>query len=178
VPRGTGARAGFGLLELCFALLVLIVGLGGLVKMLLGDLALHERSRSLALATHGSRSVLERLGALPLAEAFASYNAEPGDDPAGGAPGSAFAVAGLEPDPADADGQCGEVLFPTPSGLPGVLSELGGSGFPGGPFDLNLDGDALDADVTAQAAILPVVVRVRWRSQSGAIETYELKTVF
>lgn len=40
----------------------------------------------------------------------------------------------------------------------------------GMPRDLNGDGDAADLDVTADACILPVVLRIEWRGQQGLQE--------
>jgi hypothetical protein len=45
------------------------------------------------------------------------------------------------------------------------------------PRDLNLDGDALDADVTGDFGMLPVAVRLRWRAPSGTIQRYEVSTI-
>ncbi len=158
------------------ALSVLILGLAGLVQMLLGDLALHERSRSTAIAMQSARRTLEQIVGLDPATAFASFNATTADDPPG-AQGSSFAVQGLSADPADADGLCGEVLFPVSAGAPGVVDETVGGAFTVAPMDLNLDGDSTDNDVTASMRLLPVIVRVRWRSSSGRSEVYELRTI-
>src|SRR5262245_18125022 len=38
------------------------------------------------------------------------------------------------------------------------------------PRDLNGDGDAADLDVTADACILPVVLRIEWKGQGGLHE--------
>ena len=38
------------------------------------------------------------------------------------------------------------------------------------PKDLNGDGEALTADVRADALILPVIVRVRWEGAAGQRE--------
>ncbi len=175
-PTAGGARRAFSLLELVCALSVLILGLSGLLRLLLGDMALHDRARSVGIAMQSARQVMEQLAGLDPALAFASFNGTTADDPPG-APGPGFAVAGISADPADADGLCGEVVFPTPVGAPGVVTELGGAPFAGLPMDLNLDGDAVDNDVTAQLRWLPVIVRVRWRSSSGASESYELRTI-
>lgn len=158
------------------ALSVLILGLAGLVQMLLGDLALHERSRSTGIAMQSARRTLEQIVGLDLDIAFASFNATTADDPLN-APGSSFAVAGLSADPADVDGLCGEVHFPASAGAPGLVNETVGGAFAGVPMDLNLDGDSTDPDVTASMRVLPVIVRVRWRSSSGRSEVYELRTI-
>ena len=170
------SRAGFGILELLIALAVMLLGLSGLVSVLLENLALGDQARSMGIAVQASRSRLEQLQGADLSTTFANFNDFAGDDPVGGAPGSDFAVPGLDPDPADGDGMSGEIVFPVAAGGPGTLSETGPA-FPGMPRDLNLDGDAVDADVTADFGMLPVVLRLRWRAASGAIQRYEVSTI-
>jgi hypothetical protein len=153
----------------------MLLGLSGLVQGLLENMALSERARGAAIAVQAARSRLEQLQGEDLSTTFASFNDFAGDDPAG-APGPGFAVAGLDPDPADQDGLVAEIAFPVAAGAPGTLSETA-AGFPGMPRDLNLDGDALDADVTGDFGMLPVAVRLRWRAPSGTIQRYEVSTI-
>jgi type II secretory pathway pseudopilin PulG len=169
------SRAGFGILELLIALSVMLLGLSGLVSVLLENIALGEQARNMAIAVQAARSRLEQLQGADLSTTFASFNDFAGDDPAG-APGPGFAVPGLDPDPADGDGMTGDIAFPVAAGGPGTLSETDPA-FPGMPRDLNLDGDAVDADVTADFGMLPVVIRLRWRASSGAIQRYEVCTI-
>lgn len=175
--QGSPRLAGMSLVELLVAFTILLIGLSGLVKVLLGNFALNEQARGVALAMHSSRSLVEQMRSRDVDDVFVFYNDFAGDDPPGGAAGPDFAVPGLDPDPNDPDGVVGEVLFPVQVGAPGVVSELANPNFPGFPRDLNLDGDAIDADVNADAVMLPVIVRLRWVGPSGAAQTYDLPTL-
>jgi hypothetical protein len=76
----------------------------------------------------------------------------------------------------DADGLPGEVIFPAVAGAAGQLREDAAMPELGMPRDLNGDG-AVDAnDHALDYTLLPVIVRVRWRTASGA-GVYELKTM-
>jgi hypothetical protein len=35
------------------------------------------------------------------------------------------------------------------------------------PRDLNADGDQIDTDVSGDARLLPVIIRIQWRGQGG-----------
>ena len=172
-----GPRAGMGLAELLVAFTILLMGLAGLVRIMLGNFALNEQARGVTLAMHSSRALAERMMAVDPQTAFAFFNDFAGDDPVGGADGATFGVLGLDAAPDDPDGIVGEILFPVQAGAPGVISELANPNFPSLPRDLNLDGDAVDANVTADAAVLPVIIRMRWVGPSGTVQTFELPTV-
>lgn len=152
----------------------MLIGLSGLVRALLDSFQVNEQARGMNLAVQAARTRVEELQGGDLSAVFASFNAFAGDDPIG-APGANFAVAGLDPDPEDADGMVGEIAFPVAAGAPGTLCET--ASFPGMPRDLNLDGDAADANVTATFGMLPVEVRLRWRGLSGATQVYEVRTI-
>ena len=98
-------------------------------------------------------------------EVFVRFNASAVDDPAPGlSPGNTFPVPGLEPQPGDADGIPGEIVFP--GGGVNLLEnvfdvELGMPRDLGGI--LGVDADPHDTDYR----ILPLLVRVRWRGVSG-----------
>lgn len=112
--------------------------------------------------------MIEALQGEVFREAFVRYNAIPDDDPAGGdSPGDSFAVAGLEPLPADPDGLPGEVIFPGDGVqlLEHVVDvELGMPRDLGGATGVDADDHASDYRA------LPVMVRVRWRGISGEQE--------
>lgn len=136
-------------------------------------------NRETALAVAAARNQLEILRSQDFGALFALYNSDPSDDPegAGSAPGHRFAVAGLEPDPAAADGLQGEIAFPT------QLDELGALELRedlalrvlGMPRDLSGDNVVDALDHSANYFILPVQVRVRWKSPSGPRQ-YEMAT--
>ncbi|WP_419192399.1 hypothetical protein [Engelhardtia mirabilis] len=127
---------------------------------------LEQSSRALAAA----RAQVEALRIEDFADVYALYNSDAADDPggAGTAPGSGFAVPGLDPIPGDADGVAGEILFPEgPVGLgvDGLREDLTTGGF-GLPFDLNGDGLVNGDNVAADYRLLPVCVRLEWRGPS------------
>ncbi len=166
---------GFGLIELIVALTVLTVGLGAFVQGLISSSRLRQANDAARTATHSARMVAETLVSADFNEVFARYNASVADDPAGvDCPGAAFDVPGLDPHPSDVDGRVGEIRFPSSRGNGTRLTELARlSNFAGLPRDLNLDGDVLDADVTADARVLPAVVSVVWRGSTGAVQRFE-----
>jgi len=106
---------------------------------------------------------------------FPSYNTVPGDDPAGvgTAPGSHFAVDGLEPVDGDPDGFVGEVLLPE-MGL--ELREDVDDPLMGMPRDLNGDMQIDALDHLADHIILPVRVVVRWKGRGGE-RSLELQSI-
>jgi hypothetical protein len=59
------------------------------------------------------------------------------------------------------------VIFPTVAGLPGQLREDAVNSLLGMPRDLNGDGAVDAASHASDYKLLPVQVRVRWRSPSG-----------
>lgn len=173
-----GALAGFSMVDLAMALFVLMIGLSALLRSVVGSARLGQVNRDTAAATLAVRGIIEQLsGEDDFALVFARYNTVTADDPVGPdpSPGSGFAVEGLSPDPSDPDGLVGELLFPTAAGAPAVLSEVS-PGFPGLPRDLDLDGDPATPDVTADYELLPVLVRLRWRSPSG-VRTMQVLTL-
>lgn len=79
----------------------------------------------------------------------------------GGVPGNAFPVQGLDPwvgEPTVATVQLITDETATDAAL-GVAAGL--------PRDLDGDGVAGNGDVTGSAALLPAIVRIRWRSTAG-----------
>ena len=163
------ARAGLTLLELMMAVTVLLLGLLGYAQVLLLSTAAAMAARENAAATQAARRILESVKAAPFQQAFAMYNGNAGDDPAGAgtAPGAAFDVQRLQPVPGDADGRVGEILFPTPSsGSAQLLENLADDRF-GTPRDLNGDGVVDASDQSGSYKLLPVCVRVRWLGAAG-----------
>ena len=115
-----------------------------------------------ARAADAARATLETLRAEPLSQIFALYNADPADDPAGGAPGDRFSVPGLQD---DAGGDLvGRVVFPT---IAGALREDVDDPVLGLPRDLNGDRVIDDLDHALDYAFLPVRVVVEWSSKAG-----------
>jgi prepilin-type N-terminal cleavage/methylation domain-containing protein len=179
-PRqGQVRRRGFTLVELAIGVTILVVGVLGFARTLVSLERAQVRTREAGRATEAARAMLERIQAEAFPEAFRRYNATGNDDPGGAntAPGANFAVDGLSPRPDDADGFVGQVIFPTPAGLPGELRESVVDAALGMPRDLNGDGvvHATDSYAT-DYEILPVRVRVEWLGAAGE-GTVEIATV-
>lgn len=159
------------MVELVMTLTLVLVGLSGFLHALVGSMKLGRSNRTSAVATEALQAALEELASVPFNEVVRRYNADPADDPggAGSAPGDAFSVNGLPPQPDDVDGMVGEIVFPFTAA--GELTEAPAAGFPGMPRDLNLDGDTTDTGVV-DYKILPVLVRLRWRDAAGDREAF------
>ena len=163
--RRGGRRGGFSLVELAIAMSILMIGL---VSAAAATMRLHElrrQNRERIVAQNAVRSMGERIHAQ-------SYGFS--DDPdtwaanvlgvygPSGSFGDEFSVpllTSLDPD----NERCGTIQIITDE----TLSDAAIGFELGMPRDLNGDGDASDNDVTGDARILPVVLQVTWRSQSG-----------
>jgi len=183
VCPGPGARErserGLTLLELSFAITLLVIGISAISRLTLGLTRAAGMARETELATAAARTMLERIQAEAFSQAFRSFNALGSDDPSGAntAPGANFAVPGLRAARGDADGMPGQVQFPTPSAWPGVLREdVSDSGL-GMPQDLNSDGVIDSANHSTDYKLLPVRVRVRWEAADGSTGAVELTTM-
>jgi type II secretory pathway pseudopilin PulG len=177
-PRRSRARSGFTLLELAIGTAILMVGVLGFSVSIASIGRSSQKQREMARATQAAREVLERIQAEAFADAFRRFNADPADDPGGPGtgPGAAFAVEGLSAIQGDLDGRPGEVIFPAPGGSPAQLREDIVLDDLGMPRDLNGDGAVDAADHALDYKLLPVLVRVRWRSPAGT-GLFELKTM-
>jgi hypothetical protein len=151
------------------ALTVLVIGLVASMQAMVALERAQERTREVGRATQYARQLIERIQAEAFAEAFRRYNGDPTDDPggAGTAPGCNFAVPGLTARANDPDGLPGEVIFPTPPGLPGNLRESIVDTKCGMPRDLNGDGIVDSRDHSNDCVLFPVRVRIDWASGGG-----------
>ncbi len=174
-PAGTSRDSpgggGFTLVEVVVAALILVIALGGLTSSILAGVKLSRTTEEGDRAQAALESALARIEGTPFRQIFASFNADPFDDPPG-APGPGFAVAGLTPTDDDGDGFPGEIVFPVVDAGGGALElreDVDDAGF-AMPRDLSGDG-AWDAnDHADDYVILPVRVRVRWSGASGVRE--------
>lgn len=162
--RPHAGRAGFSLLEVAIACVVLTLALGAVAASMASTGGLTRSTRERSLALEEATNVLEGLRAAPLALAFAMYNEDPGDDPGGKgtAPGARFEVAGLRA--RDGGEDVGSVEFPTRGK---ALREDVDDAQLGMPRDLDGDRAVTAADVSGTYRILPVRVRVEWVDASG-----------
>lgn len=177
--RKFGRRSGLTLVELAIGVVVLVTAVLGFAQALISLQRSQQHTREAGRAMQAARQVLESIQAQAFAEAFRIYNGEPGDDPAGAgtAPGKNFAVNGLRARADDPDGLPGEVIFPTPADMPGVLRENTIDNALGMPRDLNGDGIISGVDNYATTyTVLPVRVRVQWEGAGGK-GSVELRTL-
>jgi len=171
-------RRGSSLTEMMFAMVALLLFLGGYTRSVLGSMMSSESSHEVSVATAAARQALEGLKGVPFTAAFAAFNEVEDDDPGGvgTAPGAGFAVPGLQVLDGDPDGMVGRYIFPTDAVAIGELREDADVPALGMPRDLNLNG-AIDVDArNGDYRLLPVIVRLEWRSQRGPA-SLEFKTV-
>ena len=172
VHRTRRARSGFTLIEIAVAMVLLIIAIGGVSGALVSSVQLSRANEETAIADDAARRMAARLDTVPFMEIFATFNADPGDDPDGfdTAPGASFDVRGLTFRTSDPDGRVGEILFPTAE-LAGGLALVESVEVPlqGMPRDLNGDGlvDVGPVDRTDEYIVLPVTIRLEWRGASG-----------
>jgi hypothetical protein len=154
------AEEGIGLVQVFMAALLLAIAALSLSAVQVQSLALNRTNKETEEARQAARQILEQIQQVDPGDVFASFNATPGDDPAGPgtAPGNLFTVT------TDAgDMQC-EVLFPGGSALrEDVVDPLLGM-----PRDLNGDSAIDNLNHATDYLLLPVRIRVSWNGVSGA----------
>lgn len=159
------ARAGYSLIEIVIAIVVLTIAVGSISTSLVSTTSLSRSNEERTLALDTALSVIEAIRAEDPAEVFVRYNQTTADDPATGpSPGGFFSVPGLTVRPGDPDGFVGEVQFP---GDGVTLREDVGDIELGMPRDLNADAVLDSVDHAADYTVLPVRVRIEWAGTSG-----------
>lgn len=165
--RGSSPRTGFTLFEVTITTVVLVVGLLGLcsTRLVVARLRESERERTLAMQamrTHVERVKARSVAALDSSDGWAATFVEAYTE--GGEHERSFPHEGLAPwDGEDAVVTVSVVTDETLTDL-----EIGAQ--LGMPRDLDGDGLVADSDVSGSAALLPVVVRVRWAGNGGELE--------
>lgn len=155
-------QAGFTLLELMVAVVVIVVAFFGLLLSLHYGSVLNETSRQLRTAHESAQRALEAVRAYEFAFIYRSFNVDTNDDPngpgtaelglsplnevwerTGGNPsvtarddriGNNFVVAGLEPRATDPDRVVGVILFPEAVDAGNTVLSEQGQATP--PFDM------------------------------------------
>ncbi len=165
----SGKRAGFLLIEGVVGLGLLTLAFSVVLTVLVSYGRNVEANRDAARCQQAVRALLEGMQTVPISEVFATYNADPLDDPlgAGTAPGSLFQVAGLEA--ADGSAFVGEIDFPAVVNGGGdlvLLEDIVDKGM-SMPRDLNADGIVDSLDHSADYVLLPVRLGVTWVDSAG-----------
>ena len=162
--RRVRGNAGFTLIELAIAISVLMIGMVTVLSATSRMHSLRKQTRERTLAQNAVRSMTERIHARSYEFSSApdtwaaNMVAALGPD---GEFGGGFDVRGIATlDDRPSDGTI-TVLTDERTTAQDAKFRIGM------PRDLNGDGDADDSDVSGDARILPVLLEVRWRSQSG-----------
>lgn len=146
---------------------MLMVAMVSISAATLRSHSLRRQNRERTLTHNAIRSIAERIHSLSyrtvedspatwVQDVLARYGA-------GGTIGDSFDVEGL--DPIGAAGRVGSIEIVTDE----TLSDAALGVELGLPRDLNGDLDATDANVTADASILPVIIRISYRAASGPV---------
>lgn len=158
---------GFTLVEVAAVVALLLLALLGFAATVTGGMDAVQLARENSEATQAARRTMERLQdyeSIPFDEVFASYNEPDSDDPSGSLvrPGAHFAVR-LPALDTDSDGLPGYIEFPTSDNGLELREDVAGR-------DLNADGVIDTSDHSGDYRLLPVIVRVQWRSRGRAQE--------
>jgi prepilin-type N-terminal cleavage/methylation domain-containing protein len=159
-----GPRTGSSLIELMVVLAILSIAGAMFTQTMTVARRLDPIGSETAIAAEGARTQMERMHNHPFRDVFRLYNDDPSDDPggAGTAPGSRFSVPGLEP--TTPGGFVGQVLFPT---VRNQLREDVTDVDLCMPRDLNGDGIVDAQDHANDCILLPVRLRLAWKSGTG-----------
>jgi len=178
-PSRPRARGGFTFVELSIVLVILLSALLVFSSTVSGMAKQRTSNRETHLAVEAARNRMETLRATAFDSVYALHNRNPKDDPGGEgtAPGARFDVPGLDSLPEAVDGFEGEVVFPEfddPLAGPQLREDVTLATL-GLPRDLSGDNKVDDQDHSGSYLLLPVEVRVRWRSPNGPRE-YTLRS--
>ncbi len=158
------ATSGFTLIEVMVTASVLLVGLLAMTSTSVVVNSLRRSASDQQVAQQAMQAIVEDLHA-SAREADTSAMNWAGEvmdvyGP-GGTPGDVFAVQGLDPWVGEA-GVATVQLITDETTTDGALGVAAGM-----PRDLNGDGVANSANTQTTAALLPAIVRLRWRGSSG-----------
>jgi len=166
--RSVASRGGFTLVEVMIAIVVGTVATYILSTSVTAAVANTISRQQQAVAAEGAMNCMEQIRSMPVESVFALFNDDPSDDPdgAGTAFGSFFDVEGLAPtcDETGAPRAIGRVLLP---GAGALLDETLDQPEFGLPRDLDGDLLVLPGDCSKQYLLLPVTIRIEWRSRLG-----------
>lgn len=174
--RTSSHRAGFGLVDICVALVVLSTALGMLVAAIFSGIRLARTDEETAQACQALRTALTRLGSLDPRQAFAILNDEASDDVQGQTAAQYLFV--VEELLTDRQGQpvTIQVTLPVDADQPGVLREDLELPALGLPRDLDGDGEIDGSNHAADAILLPLMLHLEWVGSSGP-QSVQLATI-
>ena len=161
------SEAGLSLVELMFAMVILVVAILAFLQGLASGAVGVGDSRQSYVAINAARSKLEELKGYPFQEILANFGP--------GSPNETFPVTykqegrTYELERVGKD-EAGQIIFYTDE--TSIPASFGWQG----AYDLNGDGDADDLDVAADYKLLPAVVRVSWTDAQGR-KDFEIPTV-
>ena len=156
-------RSGFALLDVCIALLVLVVAMGVLLGSIFSAMRLAQVNESTAAANQALRGVLETLNALPIDQALVACQ-----------DGKKLAIAPEVLRDVHGDPLVAEVVLPLAK--TGELREDLDLPELGMPRDLDEDGQIDAKDHAANYKVLPLALKLAWDGPSGP-QTVQLATV-
>jgi prepilin-type N-terminal cleavage/methylation domain-containing protein len=160
-PAGRHARAaGFSMVEVMLAIVVLAVTSIPVVQGMLGSVAANSRSEQRVTAGEAARSLADRIAATPVDEILATWGE-------GGTEGSAISILAL--DGSVITGRVHLVLDET--GADADMKRVFGL-----PRDLDGDGSTASIDVSATVKVLPVLIELTW-GPAGRQESFRLPLV-
>lgn len=170
--RAPRSRAGFTLLEVMLACVLMAVAVLGLMALIPSTTALTETTQESNLALNASLQVAEAVRQYAdahFAYVWRAYNSDPSDDPsgAGTAPGATFSIDGLVN--ASGTSDVGTLTFfidETETSAEAVKAGL--------PKDLNRDGDDTDVDVSGSFTLLPYRISVQFQDHNGLQRNTEI----
>lgn len=174
--RDRGTR-GFTLVEVMIAVVVGTVATSILSASLTAAVTSTVIRQQRVVAAESAVNCMEQIRSMPMSLVFALFNEDPSDDPSGEgtAFGAFFDVEGLAP-VLDEHGQprpTGQVLLP---GDGATLDETLDQPQFGLPRDLDGDLKVLPGDRSDDYLVLPVTVRIEWRTKLGD-RTLEVSTL-
>ncbi len=162
--------SGFSAVDVLIAATILLAGMVGVFGTLFSTTSLNSVIQERTLAASTAAELAEALYSATHAEVFATYNADPADDPSGSgtAVGEHFDVEGLAARDDDSDGHVGRVLFPTQvvGGDLQLREDITDSAMQM-PRDLNGDGAIDDQDHALDYSLLPVRIQIEWEGTRG-----------
>lgn len=178
LPSRASSRAGFTLLEVMLACVLMSIAVLALMALIPTTTQLTETTEESNLAMQASHQLSEAIRQYAdkdFSYVWKAYNSDPSDDPngAGTAPGNTFSIPGLTATSESVGGKVGSIIFFTDETL--NTAESNKVGLPN--KDLNGDGDDFDVDVVTVAptyALLPYEIAVDWKDHAGLIRHTEI----